>query len=46
MQPARTPQSAAVSADNMRERWLALSLLAGSLSLLAWCVAALYGQRK
>jgi hypothetical protein len=41
MKPARTPPSAAVSADNTRERWLTVSLLAGSLALLAWCVIAL-----
>ena len=41
MQPARTTQSAAISADNTRERWLTLSLLAGSLALFAWCVVAL-----
>jgi hypothetical protein len=41
MQPARTTQSAAVLDDNARERWLALSLLAGSLALLSWCVVAL-----
>ncbi|WP_256451966.1 hypothetical protein [Microvirga sp. VF16] len=41
MQPARTAQSAAVFADNTRQRWLTVSLLAGSLALLAWCVVAL-----
>ncbi len=41
MQPAKTTRSAAVFGDNTRERWLSLSLLAGSLALLAWCVVAL-----
>lgn len=41
MRPARTTQSTAVFGDNTRERWLTLSLLAGSLALLAWCVVAL-----
>jgi hypothetical protein len=41
MKPARTPPSAAVSADNTHERWLTTSLLAGSLSLFAWCVVKL-----
>lgn len=41
MQPARTTQSAAIFGDNTRERWLTLSLLAGSLTLLGWCVVAL-----
>jgi hypothetical protein len=41
MQPARTTHSAAVFGDNTRERWLSLSLLAGSLALFAWCVVAL-----
>lgn len=41
MQLARTTHSAAVVGDNARERWLALSLLAGSLALLSWCVIAL-----
>jgi hypothetical protein len=41
MKPARTPPSAAVSADNTRQQWLTVSLLAGSLALLAWCAIAL-----
>jgi hypothetical protein len=41
MKPARTTLSAAASTDNTRERWLTVSLLAGSLALLAWCVIAL-----
>jgi hypothetical protein len=41
MQPARATRSAAVSTDTMRERWLAGSLLAVSLALVAWCVVAL-----
>jgi hypothetical protein len=41
MKPARTPPSAAVSADNTRQQWLTVSLLAGSLALLAWFVIAL-----
>jgi hypothetical protein len=41
MKSARTPPTAAVSADNTHERWLTASLLAGSLALLAWGVIAL-----
>jgi hypothetical protein len=41
MKPARTPPSAAVSADNTRQQWLTVSFLAGSLALLAWCAIAL-----
>lgn len=41
MKPARIPPSAAVTSDNTREQWLTVSLLAGSLALLASCVIAL-----
>jgi hypothetical protein len=41
MHPARATQSVAISASNMRERWLTLSLFAGSLALLAWCIVAI-----
>jgi hypothetical protein len=40
MQHARRTRSMA-AASQAGERWRALSLLAGSLALLAWCVVAL-----
>jgi len=41
MQHARRTRSMAAAASQAGERWRALSLLAGSLALLAWCVVAL-----
>jgi hypothetical protein len=41
MHPTKATQPMAISAGNTRERWLTVSLLAGSLALLAWCVIAL-----
>jgi len=41
MQHTNPTRSMAVAANHSGERWLAVSLLAGSLALLAWCVVAL-----
>ncbi|WP_281401757.1 hypothetical protein [Microvirga soli] len=41
MQHAKPTRSMAVAANHTGERWWALSLLSGSLALLAWCVVAL-----
>jgi hypothetical protein len=38
---AVSTRSVVVSADSPYKRWQALSLLAGSLALLAWCVVSL-----
>jgi hypothetical protein len=41
MQHARPAQSIAISDNHTGERWLAVSLLASSLALVAWCVVTL-----
>jgi hypothetical protein len=41
MQHTNPTRSMAVAANHSGERWLAVSLLAGSVALLAWCVVAL-----
>ena len=41
MKRAESTRSVVVSADNPYEKWQALSLLAGSLALVAWCVVSL-----
>ncbi|WP_281351899.1 hypothetical protein [Microvirga makkahensis] len=41
MQHARSAQTMAVSDNHTGERWLAISLLASSLAVVAWCVVAL-----
>ena len=41
MQHTKPTRSMAVAVNHSGERWLAVSLLAGSLALLAWCIVAL-----
>lgn len=41
MQHAKPAQNIAISDNHMSERWLAISLLASSLALVAWCVVTL-----
>jgi hypothetical protein len=41
MHPTQATQSVTISVGNTRERWLTVSLLAGSLALLAWSIVAL-----
>jgi len=41
MQHAKSTRSMVAAGSHTGERWLALSLLTGSLALLAWCVVAL-----
>jgi hypothetical protein len=41
MKRAESTRSVVVSADNPYEKWQALSLLAGSLAMVAWCVVSL-----
>jgi hypothetical protein len=40
LQRAVSTRSIVVSADSLRETWQAISLLAGSLALVAWCVVS------